>query len=592
MKTIRLHLCNKFLAEYEHVLNQSKSDGLELVPFACADRQDMGEEVLHKDSRHVDYIITFEDCLYYEKHEAFFGHHVMKMDSCFNHILDQSLLDHLKKGHVFVTNEKWLENWKSRLEELGVGPANDINKVLLISDIESESVTEFADYLGCELDRVPPSHELIRMRLDLIKERVVNMKISQSVEHFVDESGELQRRLAESLMVNQLVRELFVLSDTKEIIKKTKNILMMLLGAKYCEFIEDRELKQAFYSEYQHKEISFFDPLRQRIYIKSEYNHGFFGYWQVEDFNMPENTLKYINVSKMIGTLFSLALSRQDMVERLKVSQANLLHQEKMASIGQMAGGLAHEINNPLGYISCNIDTFEKYFDDLAANYKTLYDRLGERFSDEHLSSFTEDYNDIQYIFEDKPELLEEIVEGISRIESIVKRFRSFTNVDGPTELAVFDMNDLLRDTAYIFENNFSQTADIELNLNEIPMIFGNKSEISLTVYDIINNAIEAIERTNKQSKGLVLIETEKKGDDVIIRITDNGEGITDDLKHKLFDPFFSTKPIGSGVGLGLTFAYDVITQRHKGDIDIRNVESGLTECVIRLPGAEKEMGH
>jgi signal transduction histidine kinase len=272
---------------------------------------------------------------------------------------------------------------------------------------------------------------------------------------------------------------------------------------------------------------------------------------------------------------------------KLKQTQTQLLHSEKMASIGQLAAGIAHEINNPIGFILSNIGTLTDYVENLE-KIITKYLQLGILVKDsnkdikeiktllEEIENILEEI-DYKFIIEDVYTLLSESITGTKRVNDIVQNLKSFANLD-EAEIKDADINECLETTLGIVWNELKYKAEVVKNYSEIPIISCYPGQLNQVFLNIVLNAVQAIEE-----KGIITIKTEHEDSYITISISDNGMGIPRENLSRLFDPFFTTKPVGKGTGLGLSISYGII-EKHNGNIEVESEVGKGTKFIIKLP--------
>lgn len=277
---------------------------------------------------------------------------------------------------------------------------------------------------------------------------------------------------------------------------------------------------------------------------------------------------------------------------KLKDTQAELVQQEKLASIGQLAAGVAHEINNPLSFITNNFVALEGYVQDIQ-NYLLLYHKilpkLGRNCSTEIEQKVTEILEfrkkiNINFILEDLDVLFKETNKGFDRIMGIVQSLRDFSRVDQINKKEVYDFNKAIEDTLTVARNEIKYVAVVEKDFGEIPNIECSGGEINQVLLNIIINASQALQEQNRDDFGKILIKTFQKGDYIYCKIQDNGPGIPKEYLGKIFDPFFTTKEVGKGTGLGLSISYDIIVNKHNGDLRAESIPGKGTTFIIKLP--------
>lgn len=258
----------------------------------------------------------------------------------------------------------------------------------------------------------------------------------------------------------------------------------------------------------------------------------------------------------------------------LKDAQSVLIQQEKMASLGGLAAGIAHEINNPLGFVMSNFRTLKKYIETIK-KYLDLKENTVEKSSLK---------NKIDYILEDIDDLFKESTDGFDRISLIVDNMRKFSRVDNDNNKAFSNLNELIKNTLVIARNSYKYVAEIETHLSKLPDINCRTSEINQVLLNIIVNAAQAIEQQKRDKKGLIKIKTYTEDNMVCCIIDDDGPGIPQKYQKKVFDPFFTTKGIGKGTGLGLSISYDIIVNKHKGMLFVKTEEESGTTFIIKIP--------
>lgn len=267
----------------------------------------------------------------------------------------------------------------------------------------------------------------------------------------------------------------------------------------------------------------------------------------------------------------------------IKLAQAKLLQSEKMASVGVLAAGVAHEINNPLGFVISNLRTLENYannYRDLIKHYQVIHqlnDHAEIEKNAEKLKSLEEQY-DLEFMNDDLDELLKDTQEGSNRVKEIVKSLKSFSHVDHSEKFEPTDLNECIETTLKVVNNELKYHCTVNLNLEPIPLVECIPGQIKQVLLNILINAGQAI-----VGEGTIIITTRNVDDYVEVAIQDSGSGIPADRLGKLFDPFYTTKPVGEGSGLGLAISFSIIEDHH-GEILV-NSEPDRGSCfTLKLP--------
>ncbi len=261
--------------------------------------------------------------------------------------------------------------------------------------------------------------------------------------------------------------------------------------------------------------------------------------------------------------------------QELKNTQARILQQEKMASIGQLAAGVAHEINNPIGFVKSNLETLGKYAEKLTAYIQALETHLSPE-AGETLREKRRELK-IDYIREDLPELVRESIEGTERVARIVQNLKSFSRVD-EAEYKEADINACLEDTINIVWNELKYKTTLKKDYGDLPLVKCYPQQLNQVFMNLLVNASQAIEE-----QGEISITTRVEGDSVVITISDTGCGIPKEKLHRIFEPFFTTKKVGSGTGLGLSITYDIV-KKHGGEIAVESEVGKGTTFRVTLP--------
>nr|MBX2807912.1 hypothetical protein [Cellvibrionaceae bacterium] len=259
--------------------------------------------------------------------------------------------------------------------------------------------------------------------------------------------------------------------------------------------------------------------------------------------------------------------AQQALISKLEETKDQLLQSEKMASIGQLAAGVAHEINNPVGFIKSNFNSLKRYAKELNTviqKHHHLLQASDDNENQQRLTAINEEH-DIEFITEDINNLLKESFDGINRIEDIVKSLKYFSREDSK-QWEEADINAGIESTLKIVSHEIKYIATIEKNYQQLPKVQCLPMQINQVFMNLLVNAAHAIEPTN--TSGKISISTSAQQTYVTIAISDNGKGIEKVNIVKIFDPFFTTKPVGKGTGLGLSLSYNII-QEHGGEISV-----------------------
>lgn len=286
-------------------------------------------------------------------------------------------------------------------------------------------------------------------------------------------------------------------------------------------------------------------------------------------------------------TLYESNVELKSVIDSLKSTQDQLVQSEKMASIGQLAAGVAHEINNPIGYSLSNLSTLVEYIESLTNLDEFVVSNM---IKSDNIATSTEQYlalrekEDVDFIFSDVKGLLDDTVKGLHRVSDIVANLKKVSH-SGDLDSEYCNINEIIEDSLKVVWNEVKYSIEVEKYLSDVALVKCHQSEIHQVLINMFINAAHACE--NSESAGVLVIKTTALAIDskdfVIIEITDNGKGMNRETRKKIFDPFFTTKPVGVGTGLGLSISFGIL-ENHGGKIDVISEEGKGTTFKLYLP--------
>jgi two-component system, NtrC family, sensor kinase len=297
----------------------------------------------------------------------------------------------------------------------------------------------------------------------------------------------------------------------------------------------------------------------------------------------------------------SYAQQLEQTVTELKKTQAQLIQKEKMASLGQLAAGIAHEINNPVNFIYGNIAMAGDYARDLLRLVK-----LYRHYYPHPVAEIVGELDKIQpdFIADDYPKLLHSMKDGASRISEIVLSFRNFSRL-GEEKYKPVDIHEGIDNTLVILQHRFkgaNNAGDIEIvkHYSQLPKVTCYASQLNQVFMNLLTNAIDAVETQPSPRKITISTSVSSESElalhnpdskfvtqnyeSVVILIADNGCGMSEEVRHQIFDPFFTTKPVGRGTGLGLAISHDIVVEKHGGQISCISDPDRGTEFILQIP--------
>jgi hemerythrin-like metal-binding protein/PAS domain S-box-containing protein len=260
------------------------------------------------------------------------------------------------------------------------------------------------------------------------------------------------------------------------------------------------------------------------------------------------------------------------LLAKVEEAQQQLLQSEKMAAIGQLAAGVAHEINNPVGFVNSNLGSLKTYVNQLL-NVIGAY----ENGNPEEIAAARKTA-DLEFLREDLPSLVAESQEGLSRVTKIVQDLKDFSHVD-QAEHQRADLNAAIESTLNVVWNEIKYKAEVIRELGDIPAVECVPAQINQVFMNLLVNAAQAIEQ-----QGKITVRSGSENQQVWFEIEDTGKGMTEEVRNRIFEPFFTTKPVGKGTGLGLSISYDIIVKKHGGCLDVRSTPGKGTCFRIWLP--------
>ncbi|GAB4089866.1 ATP-binding protein [Hydrogenophaga soli] len=285
---------------------------------------------------------------------------------------------------------------------------------------------------------------------------------------------------------------------------------------------------------------------------------------------------------QMEDALHKKGEEQRRLISQLQETQAQLLQSEKMASIGQLAAGIAHEINNPVGFVNSNMGTLKNYVDtlfELTANFEQAVQAIpGQDAVKAQLAHFKAQA-DYEFLKGDVADLVRESLDGLKRVRDIVQSLRDFAHI-GETDWQPADLHAGIDSTLTIANNEFKYKATVQKTYGTLPLVKCLPSQLNQVFMNLIVNASHAI-----TSNGVIGVRTGTNDakDWVWVEISDNGSGIPAGILQRIFDPFFTTKPVGKGTGLGLSLSYSIVA-KHGGRIEVSSELGKGSRFTVHLP--------
>lgn len=294
-----------------------------------------------------------------------------------------------------------------------------------------------------------------------------------------------------------------------------------------------------------------------------------------------ENSLLHDEQNQRIAMLSRMNEEMQQLNQKLEHAHSQLLQSEKLASIGQLAAGVAHEINNPIGYVYSNLNTLRKYVGDIFsvldgyAHLETVVPANQQELTNLHE---LKEKVDLDFLKSDLSSLVEESREGLTRVTKIIQDLKDFSHVDQMDDWQSVDLLAYIDSTLNIIKNEIKYKAKVVKQYTELPEVKCLPSQLNQVFMNLLVNAGQAI-----KTQGTITIKTGIRDDKVWVSVSDTGEGIPTENLNRIFDPFFTTKPVGKGTGLGLSVSYSII-QKHNGTIEVDSEIGKGTTFTVLIP--------
>lgn len=297
-------------------------------------------------------------------------------------------------------------------------------------------------------------------------------------------------------------------------------------------------------------------------------------------YDMTVTASYHQQLTRLTDQLEAEKQQQQLLINKLEEAHNQLLQSEKMAAIGQLAAGVAHEINNPVGFIFSNLQSLQDYLSRML-KYIELLSKIVDKVPQPTLHQLKTDYvqrNQLAMVLADCPDLLAESMEGAERVMAIVKSLKEFSHVDS-TEWLAADITSGIESTLRVINNELKYKAEVNRNYAlGLPLLFCQPMQLNQVFMNLLVNAAQAMD-----SFGRIDIDVSFDDDALYVRIKDSGKGIEPEHMKRIFEPFFTTKPVGQGTGLGLSLSYTII-RRHKGTIQVESTVGLGTTFTITLP--------
>jgi two-component system, NtrC family, sensor kinase len=315
--------------------------------------------------------------------------------------------------------------------------------------------------------------------------------------------------------------------------------------------------------------------------------HNLYGVLSVTNQDLAESNVRLeekvaLRTHELTQANTALAAEQEELktlLKKVEDAQNQLLQSEKMAAIGQLAAGVAHEINNPIGFVNSNLGTLKTYVETMLSMIDA-YERSEAALPDREKSALAaaKAEADLGFLREDVRALLAESQDGLARVTKIVKDLKDFSHVD-ENAWQEADLNEGLESTLNVVWSELKYKADVVREYGQLPPVRCVAAQVNQVFMNLLVNAAQAIDE-----HGTITVRSGCKDDYAWVEVVDTGHGMPPEVKKRIFEPFFTTKPIGKGTGLGLSLSYDIVVKRHGGSLEVESEPGCGTTMRIRLP--------
>lgn len=426
----------------------------------------------------------------------------------------------------------------------------------------------------------------------------VIQKMDEVYTRLIDDEVELEKKNAELEQSQQFVfsvisamSDVLVVCDAQGLIEQTNDAFNELVGrpgvdlrgTPVMEWLADAVSVQRLQDvlggvsvqrRAQALELYFWDGARQAVPVDAHCTP------RLESGGRP---LGMVLVGRPMAEIKQAYQELRTAHEALQRTQRQLIHSEKMASLGRLVAGVAHELNNPISFVLGNVHALERYL----KRFHTYLEAMHTGASMAQLDSLRAQLR-IDHLLGDLPSLIEGTLEGAQRTADIVHGLKRFSAVDTDVRAPV-EVGEVVERALHWIRKGVGAPLEVQWSHREVCTVQGSAGQLQQVVMNLLQNALDAMALRSDVAP-LLELGLQACGEKALLTLADNGGGIAAEDMHRIFDPFFTTKPVGKGTGLGLSISYGIVEQ-HGGRLSVRNLEAGGAEFTVELPLAFKVEG-
>jgi signal transduction histidine kinase len=516
------------------------------------------------------------------------------LEQCFHLVVDPSLSNSVASRGGYQVTPAWLADWPAHLRRLGLTTESsgdffrDTARELVLYDTGSrpEPMTHLkamSDAVGLPARRIAVGQSHTRLLLAAL---VHDWRNAQDKRHAEVLERERARELAAHVLAMDLLAQLAKHEHEEDVLRAIEDLFSILFAPKTCRFLA-AQAGQAPRAPDLEPDWAW-TPSGQGFLLCVTHENQLLGHMEVDGLAYPQFRQRYLNMALAMAGVCALAIVQTRSKAELKRTYEQLAHSrlqlhqaEKMAAVGTLAAGVAHEINNPVGFVKSNLGTLAKYSEtllDVLQDYADAEKQLGPSCKEVFARvRQRKQAADLDFMATDLPELVAESLDGIGRVSKIVTALIDFAQPGSP-QWQWSQLQECLDSTLVLLAHQLHGKAEVVRLYNPVPDVFCQTSQLTQVMLNVLTNALQAV-----GGHGRITLRTGCEGPNVWFEVEDDGCGIDEAHITHIFEPFFTTKPVNQAIGMGLAVAWGVVNQ-HQGQIVVKSTPPHGTVVKVLLP--------